>query len=79
MKQTQNFWIILVVILLGLFVFLPLFRPWNVSNYPGYTMMSMMSGGMFFGMGLPWILVIVFLVLGILWFSQQLFQQQRRR
>jgi|GEM_PF-3177627 len=76
MKQSQSFWIILGVIILGLFVFLPLFRPWSVSNYPGYTMMS---GGMFFGMGLLWILVIVFLVFGILWFSQQLFQQQRRR
>lgn len=76
MKQVQNFWIILVIILLGLFVFLPLFRPWSVSNYSGYTMMS---GGMFFGMSLLWILVIAFLVLGILWFSQQLFQQQRRK
>ncbi len=80
MKQTQGFFILLGIVLLGFFVFLPMSRPWSISNYPGYTMMNMMGGygSMFFGMSFLLILVIVFLILGILWFSQELFHKGRR-
>ena len=80
MKQTQSLFVILGTVLLGLFVLLPLFRPWSIANYPGYSMYSLMSGSgmMFFGMGLFWTLLIIFLVLGILWFSQQISGQRRR-
>ena len=80
MKQEQNLWIILIIVLLGIFVFLPQFMPWSVSNYPGYTMMGMMGGygSMFFGMSFLWVLSIIFLILGIMWFGQQLLQQRRK-
>lgn len=77
--KNQQLFILLGILAFVLFFFLPFSRPWSISNYPGYTMMNMMFGTMFFGMSFLWILVIVFLVLGILWFSQQLFQQQRRK
>ncbi|HLC72145.1 MAG TPA: hypothetical protein VJH37_01020 [Candidatus Nanoarchaeia archaeon] len=80
MKQTRSLWILFGVVLLGLFFLLPLTRLWSIANYPGYSLYSMMSGSgmMFFGMGLFWILLIIFLVLGILWFNQQLSHQRRK-
>lgn len=76
--KNETFWITLAIILVGIFIFLPSFMPWSVSNYPGYTMMGMMSGSIGAGMALFWILLIVFLILGSLWLGQQLSQQKRR-
>lgn len=39
--------------------------PSSSRSHPELFMMDMMSGGMMIGMGLIWLLVIVFLVLGI--------------
>ena len=78
MKQSQSLWIILGIVVLGLLALLPLFRPWSISTYPGYSMYSMMTGGMFFGMTVFWILLVIFCILGIIWFSQQISHQRRR-
>lgn len=71
----------LVYFLLGILAlfFLFSFGSWSGASYPGYGMMSMMGGGMFFGIGFLWILVIVFLILGIIWLLQQLQPTKRRK
>lgn len=79
MKRLQSSGVALGVVLLGLLFLLSLFRPWSIANNPGYSMYSMMTGGMFFGMGLLWILVIIFLLLGIFWLIQQLQGPGKRR
>ena len=79
MKRLQSSGVALGVVLLGLLFLLSLFSPWSIANHPGYSMSSMMTGGMFFGMGLLWILVIIFLLLGIFWLIQQLQGPGKRR